>query len=304
MCEVWEIDGPPPTRAALARRARNAEIIAEYESTPIPLPFRALTEILNRRGMVVSWSTVRSVILAEGERLNRRNMPRCFFQDHELRHIWCALFGTSRLRYNNLVFSDEKRFEIDREPRGSRYVWVRPSQPRLDPRRIRLTSGQNSIKLMAFGIFKCNGEDPGFGDLCFVPSGASGTVTSNVYNDVLLDFVAPYMKRYVLLEDNASSHKALSSVPMPFERIRHGTYPPHSPDFNAIERMWAVTQFKVNAALDRGPLKDRSNIPHLRRLIRETFNKVCRSSAAIAAVNSTWENLAWGAAHQGQQKPG
>lgn len=301
-------DSPPPTRAALARAARNAEIIAEYESTDIPLPFRALTDILNRRGMVVSWSTVRNVIVAEGERLNRRNMPRCFFQDHQLRQIWCAIFGTNRLVFNNLVFSDEKRFEIDREPRGSRFVWIQRGRPRMDPRRIRLTSGQNSIKIMVFGIFKCNGEDPGFGDLCFVPSGASGTVTSGVYRKVLRTFVAPYMKRWgrnhVLLEDNASSHKALSLLPMPFQRIRHGTYPPHSPDYNAIERMWAMTESKVIATLDRGPIQDRSNIPLLRRLIRKTFNKLCRSPAGIAAVNSTWENLVWGAAHQGQQKPG
>ena len=105
----------------------------------------------------------------------------------------------------------------------------------------------------------------------------------------------------ILLEDNASPHRTCKRYNVGFTRIKDGFYPAHSPDFNAIERMWA---FVANALRAEQNLSPRTEVDYLRRLVYAIYLKLAASeSTCNAAMDVTWANLLWAAAHEGQQRP-
>lgn len=182
--------------------------------------------------------TILRCLLEGAIRFNRRNVPRLAKANMGARACWSQLLTRASSAFDLLVFSDENLFVIEPEGRGSCIVYLRNKQ---DMRRRRSTGGKAQMRTMAFGAFGRSGGPGGplTGDVCNVPSGTDGAVTGAVYHSVLTNVVAPNMERrgewYILLEDNASSHRACCSVPMAFHRVTHSLDPAHWPDFNATE---------------------------------------------------------------------
>ena len=159
------------------------------------------------------------------------------------------------------------------------------------------------MSIMVFGVFAAVGSRR-YGELCIVPTGSDGSTDARTYHQVLMDFVDPFMatlpEGYFLVEDNASCHRGTGVYPMPFGRLKHGQYPAHSPDFNAIERLWAATEASVKAAIwNEGPL----TVLQARAAICTAFQAMVQGPAGERAIEWAWNNVVYGAANNGEQRP-
>ena len=208
------------------------EFYDHYETAPSIL---RIQDDLRNNDISISKTSIRRYLSATGQRYVVRKFPRQNSMTLALRARWASYCVSNRDFFDRLVFSDEKRFEIEPVPGGSRVLF---SPNPHDPRRTRATAGRHRYNIMVFGMFFPRG---GTSCLTFVPSGSDGTVTAGYYRSLLRGFIADNMKASapngILLEDNASSHRANSYLAVPFDRVNHGFYPPYSPDFNAIERL-------------------------------------------------------------------
>lgn len=307
MTEVAETPVEPTLTAAAARRRHLVALVRQvYDSQANPPTLQRLRALMiTQHRYLISVRTLRRYLLQGATRYNRRSVPRILRANYGKRQAWAADLVQSRAAFERIVFSDEKLFVVEPADQGSKVAYLVCED---DPRRLRPTAGRERMCLMVFGLFTSAAGrfSTPVGDLCIVPHGSDGTVSGAIYLQVLRDFVTPFMAElgdgFVLLEDNASSHRATGHIPMPFERIRHGAYPVHSPDFNAIERMWAM----VNSSVRKGMATESEgliSVRHLRNLIRRMFIKVCMSPAALRALESTWDNLQHAATHLGRQRP-
>ena len=111
----------------------------------------------------------------------------------------------------------------------------------------------------------------------------------------------------ILLEDNASCHRSCRDIVCPFDRVEHGRYPSHSPDFNAIERLWVGTDSMVRKRLACLASVNDQRVyqrPYLARLIAKSFRNACELPAAAMALQWAWENVRFAANNDGRQRPG
>lgn len=292
----------PSIQTKEARRHRIEIIRRMYDEYDVPPTLQQFKDGLEMRHIVLSIRTIRRYLLDGAIRYNRRCIPRIERASMPMRTSWGRLLSRSRTVFDHIVFSDEKLFVIDSCNKGSSIVFLRNKQ---DKRRLRPTGGKKQLRIMVFGVFgRSEGPRSSLsGDVCEVPSGADGTVTGAVYQHVLENFVAPNMAargpQHILLEDNASSHRACGRIPMPFNRVNHGLYPAHSPDFNAIERMWAVTDTYVRAHLNAGPVARRLNREYVLKLIAYCFRTLCTGAAGEDAIEWAWQNAVYAGTHEG-----
>ena len=257
-------------------------------------------------GVNASTRTLRRYLLLDGGvRYTRRKFPREALRCLAAREQWAKAMTWNRgLWYRRLVFSDEKLFVLDPFYQGSRVVWTLSPD---DPRRLAHNCRSKTLRIMAFGVFTFARDGTGHGDLCIVPHASDGSVNGEVYFKVLRDFVAPFMERVgdprkILLEDNASPHRACGRVPMPFERVKHGSYPAHSPDFNAIERLWAMTDTTVKKILQTRSTERRQDVDYVRKLLVKTFRNIVKGPAARHAWAWCYKNLSYAAENGGNSR--
>ena len=294
------------SRGAIAVTWRRMLARSVYDRVGAPTLEQLRRELRVHLGMIVSIRTLRRYLLADGGmRFLRRNFPREALRKLPEREKWArAMTYDGGKWYKRMIFSDEKLFVLDPNTEGSQVVWVRQED---DMRRLRYRSRNQALKIMVFGVFGFDADGNGCGDLCIVPHASDGSVNGDVYYDVLTEFVAPFMpglsRRKVLLEDNASPHRACSHIPMPFHRVTHGSYPAHSPDFNAIERIWAMMDTTINVRLQLRPQELRRDVTYVRKLLVKTFRKLVKGPGALRAWQATYRNLAYAAANGGHGRP-
>ena len=293
------------SRTAIDVHRRIALTRAVYDELGAPTLEQLRRELEARHHLVASIRTLRRYLLVDGVRYVRRSFPREALQKLAAREKWArAMTYAGGKWYKRMIFSDEKLFVMDPNYQGSRVVWLRQEE---DPRRLHHRSRNQSIKIMVFGVFGYDAGGNGCGDLCIVPHASDGSVTGEVYCDVLNEFVAPFMaglsRQKVLLEDNASPHRACGHIPMPFYRVTHGSYPAHSPDFNAIERIWAMMDTTINEKLQHRPIELRRDVTYIRKLLAKTFRKLVKGPGALRAWQATYRNLASAAANGGHGRP-
>lgn len=267
----------------------------------------SLVSLAAQRGVTLSKRTARRYVGDATTLYQRKWVPRLLRRNYETRVTWTSLVTQHRGIFDLLVFSDEKLFRLDHLPRGSRIVLT---NTREDQRRLRPQSGRSIRGVMVFGLLALVRTGQGasaIGDVAVVPSGADGTVTGDVYMQVLTSFVAPFMRALgphrILLEDNASSHRACGRYPVPFERVQHGLYPAHSPDLNPIERLWAVTQAKARARIDAVGPERAACTTYQRKLIAKCFRVACEEGPGLEAIEWGWQNCLYAAQHDGRQRP-
>ena len=258
-------------------------------------------------GITLSPRTARRYLACGAIRYRRKYVPRLFLRNMCARERWAMLMVRSKQTFLASVWSDEKLFVLDPGRGGADLVHA---TQREDHRRLRPHSGRNAIRIMAFGLFAFvlhQGEPSGVGEIVIVPSGADGSVTAEVCYHVLNTHVAPFMAklggRRFLLEDNASAHRACGNLPLPFNRVQHGNYPAHSPDFNAIERLWAVTDSMVRKRLSEVEADKARDVVYLQKLISKCFRNACVMPAGLRAIEWAWSNLLYAAANNGKQRP-
>lgn len=166
--------------------------------------------------------------------------------------------------WKKVVFTDEKKFNLD-GPDGLQYYWHDlQKQPEIDSKRV-----QGGRSVMVWGAISFNGK------LDLV--GNEGKMNSEYYTQVLENVLLPIAdtvvgEDWILQQDNAAVHTSRHTTDfLDTYDIDTLTWPAKSPDLNIIENLWGV--------LARGVYRNGrqfDNVPDLQDAIMDEWNKIKR----------------------------
>jgi hypothetical protein len=194
--------------------------------------------------------------------LKRKKKPALKLSHKVNRLSWARSKVGWGQQWQNVVFSDEKKFNLD-GPDGFRHYWH-------DLRKEELIfskhhSGTGTV--MIWAGFSSKGKT----NLGFVKPSS----TALHYQQVLQTHLLPDWNRVggpaaIFMEDNAPIHKAHSTKAwFRGQKIKVMEWPAYSPDLNPIENVWGVLARKVYA---NG--KQFDNVVDLKTAVQEAWNDI------------------------------
>lgn len=168
-------------------------------------------------------------------------------------------------KWKNIVFSDEKKFNLD-GPDGFACYWhdLRKDEVVFSKRH---TGGGS---LMIWGAFSFYGK----ASLRIITT----TMDQYVYQEVLSDHLLPFLddipllaaRDAVFMQDNARIHTACSTIEwLKNNQIQVMDWPAYSPDLNPIENVWGILARRVYV---NG--KQFDTIPELKSAVIDAWDKL------------------------------